>query len=98
MAFFAISLFARFKSLLAIVADPAALTLIHLSHCNLCPFLHRKDLCMAVRAFQSLVRMGFSVKDDLALGSSCVLYCLPEETARPLPANAIIIIRIRIHS
>jgi len=87
MAFFAVSLFARFECPLTIVADPAVLALIYLTHGELCVFLHREDLWMAVCAFQSLVRMDFSVKYNLAGGPSCEIYRLPGRNSKASPCK-----------
>ncbi len=95
MVSLAISLFARFESLLTIVAGPAVLALIYLSHGDLCFFLHREDLWMAVCAFQSPVPMDFPIEDNFAADPSFVIYGLPGGTARPLPGNTTVMMRVR---
>ena len=70
MAFSAVTQFHRFESLLPIVAGPAVLALTYLTHVDACVFLHREDLWMAVYAFQSLIPMDRSVKENLAGGPS----------------------------
>ena len=87
MASLAVSLFARFESLLTIVAGPAVLALIYLSHGELCVFLHREDLWMAVCAFQSLVPMDCSVKGNRAGGPPCVIYRLPGRNSEATPCK-----------
>ena len=87
MASLAVSLFARFESLLTIVAGPAVLTLIYLSYGDLCFFLHREDLWMEVFAFQSLVPMDFSIKDNLAGDPSLVIYRLPGGNSKAIPCK-----------
>ena len=87
MASLAVSLFARFESLLAIVAGPAVLALIYLSHGNLCLFLHWKDPGMAVCALQPLVRMDFPIEDNLAADPSFVFYRLPGGNSKATPCK-----------
>ena len=85
MASLAVSLFAWFESLLTIVAGPAVLALIYLNHGDLCFFLHREDLWMAVCALKSLIRMDFPIKDNPAGDPSFVFYRLPRGNSKATP-------------
>ena len=87
MAVFEFSFFIRFESVLTTVVDPAVLALIHLSQGDLCAFLPWEDLCITVRVFHPLIPMGFSVKDDLAGCSSCLLYRLPRGNSKTIPCK-----------
>ena len=87
MASLAVSLFARFESLLTIVAGPAVLALIYLSHGDLCVFLHREDLWMAVCALQSLIRMDFPIKGNFAADPSFIIYRLPRGNSKATPCK-----------
>jgi hypothetical protein len=87
MASLAVGLFVRFKSLLTVVAGPAILAFIYLSHGDLCLFLHREDLWMAVCALQSLVPMDFPIKDNLAADPSFVIYRLPGRNSKATPCK-----------
>ena len=87
MASLAVSLFARFESLLTIVAGPAVLALIYLSHGDLYFFLHREDLWMAVCALKSLIRMDFPIEDNFAADPSFVFYRLPGGNSKATPCK-----------